>query len=189
LVSHLIDLLALIPITVAAFAFISFIAGAENQAGTEHSIVQVVGIVVGGLYFALFWRVAGASPGKQIMGLRVVGPDGGSPDLPRSIGRYLVMSLLGSLFGLTWWPVLVRHDRRAIHDLLAGTQVVVYRRRSGLVSPQGPPTQKRAGGKRPVTLGDDAKPATALYRRQAASFPTDARTIDGPGLEPARRRD
>jgi uncharacterized RDD family membrane protein YckC len=149
-VSHVIDLLALIPITVAAFAFISFIAGAENRAGADHSTVQAVGIVVGGLYFALFWRFAGASPGKHIMGLRVVGPDGGTPDLPRSIGRYLVMSVLGSLFGLTWWPVLVREDRRAIHDLLVGTQVVVGRcRASVLVCPPLSPCARKSSSSKP----------------------------------------
>jgi len=78
------------------------------------------------LYFVSLWRLTGTSPGKRLMRLRVVGPDGGHPGLVRALVRWTVMALLGIPLGLTWWTVLLRHDRRAIHDWLAGTRVVGY---------------------------------------------------------------
>jgi uncharacterized RDD family membrane protein YckC len=81
-------------------------------------------LVVGAVYYVLLWGLAGSSPGKRLFRLRVIGPDGREPGIHRALIRYTVMFFVGVPLGLTWWPVLVRRDRRALHDLAAGTRVV-----------------------------------------------------------------
>jgi uncharacterized RDD family membrane protein YckC len=130
LAAHLIDLLAL-SLLLFGLVVVWTVTTGENFDPSRRDARQgeTLGMLLAGLYFVLFWRLAGASPGKRIMGLRLIGLDGAAPRLGRSITRYFSMTLLGSLFGMTWWPVLVRPDRRAIHDLVAGTQVVSSRKR------------------------------------------------------------
>jgi uncharacterized RDD family membrane protein YckC len=129
LAAHLIDLLALSLLILGLVVVWTVTTGENFDPSRDARQGETLGMLLAGLYFVAFWRLAGASPGKRMMGLRLIGIDGAAPGLRRSIARYFTMTLLGSLFGMTWWPVLVRPDRRAIHDLVAGTQVVSWRKR------------------------------------------------------------
>jgi len=127
LLAHLLDLLvfaALIfpPVFVWTLAEVGFFSG--MAVGVRALEITVALLYL--LYFVSLWRLTGTSPGKRLMGLRVVGPDGGHPSLIRAFVRWTTMAILGIPLGLTWWPVLLRQDRRAIHDRLAGTRVVRY---------------------------------------------------------------
>ena len=75
-------------------------------------------------YFVLFWSTAGRTPGMRVLGLRVVGPDGGHPGLPRSIVRLVGLLLAIIPLGAGFLPVLVDDRRRALQDLMAGTLVL-----------------------------------------------------------------
>jgi uncharacterized RDD family membrane protein YckC len=44
--------------------------------------------------------------------------------LKRAFGRFLAWNLSGAFLGIGYLLVLFRKDRRALHDLLAGTRVV-----------------------------------------------------------------
>jgi uncharacterized RDD family membrane protein YckC len=78
--------------------------------------------VVGG------WARAGRTPGKALLRLSVVaaGPLEAGPGvgLRTAFVRFLAWNLSGSLLGIGFLLVLFRKDRRALHDLLAGTRVV-----------------------------------------------------------------
>lgn len=78
--------------------------------------------VVGG------WARTGRTPGKALMRLSVVaaGVRGGGPGvgLRTAFVRLLAWILSGSLLGIGFLLVAFRRDRRALHDLLAGTRVV-----------------------------------------------------------------
>jgi len=79
--------------------------------------------VVGG------WARTGRTPGKALLRLSVVAvaPAGGAPagiGLKRAFLRFLAWNLSGGLLGIGFLLVLFRKDRRALHDLLAGTRVV-----------------------------------------------------------------
>ncbi len=65
----------------------------------------------------------GTTVGKRTMGLSIFDPRGERPGLLRAIARALLRPLSFSLmgFGVLW--VAVQRDRRAWHDLLAGTWV------------------------------------------------------------------
>jgi uncharacterized RDD family membrane protein YckC len=70
-----------------------------------------------------FWRHG--SPGKILLGLTVVGPDGRGISPGRSFARTALKFGFGvpTLF-LAWGAALFGRRRRALHDLLAGSQVV-----------------------------------------------------------------
>ena len=73
--------------------------------------------------FLFIWLLAGATPGKKILGLRVVSEDGGPMD-PKRAGLRAVMSLVSGsvlLLGYAW--ALWDARRRTWHDAIAGTRV------------------------------------------------------------------
>lgn len=78
--------------------------------------------VVGG------WARTGRTPGKALLRLAVVtvGPSGPGPGigLKKALVRFLGYNLSGALLGIGHLIVLFRKDRRALHDLLAGTRVI-----------------------------------------------------------------
>lgn len=75
-------------------------------------------------YLILFWTVSGKTPGKAILGLRVVTRDGKGLSLGRSMLRVVgyVFSALVFYLGFLWVAVDAR--QRGWHDYLAGTYVV-----------------------------------------------------------------
>lgn len=74
-------------------------------------------------------NLAGATIGKALMGLRVVGADGDRPRLPAAALRAVGLLLSTPLdLGFLW--AFVDKDSRTWHDLLAGTRVVESRPKS-----------------------------------------------------------
>lgn len=76
-------------------------------------------------YFAYSWAANGRTPGMALLGLRVVRPTGAPLTGRRAVARTLAFPLSFLIFGLGFALILVQRDRRALHDLIAGT-VVVY---------------------------------------------------------------
>jgi uncharacterized RDD family membrane protein YckC len=102
-------------------------------------------------YFAVGWGLAGATIGKWILGLRIVDHQGRSPiGLSRAFLRLAAYSVSSVTFGMGHLLVVLRPDRRALHDILAGTWVVRRDAKSaGNVTPddEGPPADDDAGGR------------------------------------------
>lgn len=75
-------------------------------------------------YHILFWVIAGQTPGKGILGLRVLPRQGGKLKLSRAVLRYLgfYLSIIPLGLGILW--ILVDDRRMAWHDKLSGTYVV-----------------------------------------------------------------
>ena len=76
------------------------------------------------VYFAYSWAVFGKTAGMALFGVRVVGKAGDAVGTRRAIVRTLALPLSFALFGLGFVGIVVRRDRRALHDLIAGTAVV-----------------------------------------------------------------
>ena len=83
------------------------------------------------VYLTVCWSVFGRTPGKAVLGLKVVSTAGGDVSVPRSLLRVLgyLISAIPLYLGFAW--VLVDGERRAWHDHLAGTRVVHVPRRYG----------------------------------------------------------
>ncbi len=83
--------------------------------------------VVASLYHIVFWWLRGQTPGKWLLGLRVVALGGGTVGLGRAAIRFAgyLLSALPFYLGFLW---ILRPERRGFHDRLAGTEVVYSRR-------------------------------------------------------------
>ena len=78
-------------------------------------------------YFCAFTLVGGQTIGKMAARLRVVMLDGSELDPPGAVRRTLAGALSLASFGLTFIPVLISMDRRALHDHVAHTRVIALR--------------------------------------------------------------
>jgi uncharacterized RDD family membrane protein YckC len=75
-------------------------------------------------YVAAFTVAGGQTIGKMLMSLRVIGDDGRPIDAAGGMLRAAACMLVPITLGLSYVPVLVTSDHRALHDRLAGTRVV-----------------------------------------------------------------
>lgn len=86
-----------------------------------------VGIAYGAwwfLYFAYQWSVNGKTFGMALLGIRVVSSEGDVAGPHRAILRTIVFPLSFLLLGLGFVGIVIGHERRALHDVIAGTAVV-----------------------------------------------------------------
>ncbi|MCB0962341.1 MAG: RDD family protein [Acidimicrobiales bacterium] len=78
-------------------------------------------------WFVYLWAslvIAGRTFGKALVGLRVVAVGGEPLSARRAAVRVLVLPV-GFFFGLAYLPGVLRRDRRALHDLAAGSQEII----------------------------------------------------------------
>lgn len=75
-------------------------------------------------YHIFFWVSAGQTPGKALMGIRVVPTRGGKISLWRAILRYACYYLSGILLGLGFLWIIIDDKRMAWHDKISGTCVI-----------------------------------------------------------------
>lgn len=80
---------------------------------------------LGALYHLAFEAAPGqATPGQRALGLRVVDANGGRIGHGRALLRHAAGTLSWLTLNIGHALVLLRPDRRALHDLIAGTRVV-----------------------------------------------------------------
>jgi uncharacterized RDD family membrane protein YckC len=87
------------------------------------AILIPLALLLGALYHVYFWSVKGATPGKELLGLRVETEDGGSP-LPLERAAVRVFGYLLSVASLGIGFLMVAFSRSGLHDRVAGTRVV-----------------------------------------------------------------
>jgi uncharacterized RDD family membrane protein YckC len=96
--------------------------------GLSLSHNQVVGGIVLAVWFFLYfsyqWGLGGRTLGMALLGLRVVQKEGRSVTARQAIVRTLFLPLSIALAGLGLVGIFVQRERRALHDLVAGTAVV-----------------------------------------------------------------
>jgi uncharacterized RDD family membrane protein YckC len=114
--------------TVGTFLYNSF--NVNQWFGTEQlaqAIATILAIATG-LFFLLlydmgFWLLAGQTPGKRVMGVRIVRTDGQRMAFGNAVRREIAYLLSAILFlGFLW--VIVDNRRQALHDKVAGTLVL-----------------------------------------------------------------
>jgi uncharacterized RDD family membrane protein YckC len=82
------------------------------------------GLFMSAIYFVFFWAVAGITPGKALMGVRVVTRDGRALSLIRSMVRLFGYTLSTVFYGLGYLWIAIDNRREAWHDKIARTAVV-----------------------------------------------------------------
>jgi uncharacterized RDD family membrane protein YckC len=125
LVAYLLDT---VPFVVAAAASI-WIWGPVLQ----REVTFLAMWIDGALWLAacVLWQFlgnwGGGTPGKRLMGLRVVAADGGVPGFGVSLARALAWLILSTpLANFGFWMSLFHPRTRALHDIISGTYVVEY---------------------------------------------------------------
>ena len=158
-------------VSVGAFelALVGSSFAASVLAGTSiHWNKGSIGVIVaffawGFLYYAYFWTASGKTPGMVLLGIQVVGMDGSRAGTRRGLIRTLAFPLSFILAGLGFAGILFGRDRRALHDVIAGTAVVYCwdAREARLRS-----LARRGGSQHQV--GGREQPRQGLVRRQPA---------------------
>ncbi len=76
-------------------------------------------------YFTFFHAYGGQTPAKMILRIIVVNKDGLPPSHLRALMRSLGLSLSHLFFGLGFLLAIIEPKKRALHDLLTGTRVML----------------------------------------------------------------
>lgn len=84
---------------------------------------QLFSSLIGAGYTIVFNWLWGQTLGKMALQIRIVSMDGGPLSFGQAVGRYFASFLSALILGIGFIMAGVRSDKRALHDLLAGTRV------------------------------------------------------------------
>jgi uncharacterized RDD family membrane protein YckC len=128
LVAYVVDLVAVSALlaggsAVAAF-LVAVITGNELDLQSDRDLAATASLAWWFVYFAASWALTGRTLGMALLGLKVVRPDGTPASPLAAVLRTLAFPLSVALLGLGFLGILFHAQRRALHDLIAGTAVV-----------------------------------------------------------------
>lgn len=121
--AQLIDLLWLLPLSILLGTLGALLNGGELSAAGE-----AMANIIGALIVLIFWVDRQATPGKLVLGLRIIDAETGLPPrFGRLVLRYIgyLVSAIPLCLGYLW--MLWDGRRQAWHDKMGGTLVVVDR--------------------------------------------------------------
>jgi uncharacterized RDD family membrane protein YckC len=128
LVAYAIDLGVSTGVFTLALAGINFVASLIEGHSVHWShadiAVTIAYVLWLFLYFAYSWAASGKTFGMAVLGIRVVSADGAAAAPRQAVIRTLAFPLSFLLFGLGFLGIVLQRDRRALHDLIAGTAVI-----------------------------------------------------------------
>lgn len=120
-----------------ATAFFAFVAGLATGLGgltsglstekVEHLSTIFgffIGTLLGPFYYTFFTGWEGQTPGKRLMGLRVVTKSGGPVSYGRALLRYIGYFVSFFFLGLGFIMIAFDRNKRGFHDFIAGTCVI-----------------------------------------------------------------
>jgi uncharacterized RDD family membrane protein YckC len=130
LIAYVIDLAVISIIAVGTTWFVNTvqatlgIQGLLDDSAARFVLAGLAILLLAGIYYVFFWTLTGQTPGKMVMGVRVVALDGRSLSLGRSIIRAIgyLLSALALYLGFLW--ILMDNRRQGWHDKLAGSCVI-----------------------------------------------------------------
>jgi uncharacterized RDD family membrane protein YckC len=101
------------------------VTAVSPAAATGFSVIAIVCLVIGLLYFPFFWARGGQTPGMRPFSLRVVRDrDGGSIGWGTAFLRLIGLWVAGAVFYIGYIWIFIDKRRRGWQDLIAGTVVV-----------------------------------------------------------------
>lgn len=122
--ANIIDLIWLLPLAL----LLGVLAEAVNG-GAISAAGELMSNVITGLVVLLFWVERGATPGKLVLGIRIIDAEtGGTPPIGRLVLRYLGYIVSAIPLGLGYFWMLWDARRQTWHDKIGGTLVVKTRR-------------------------------------------------------------
>ena len=123
-VAVLIDSFVLIVVQGLLFGAGWILVGGGTGSGTPiRGAVHLFGSLIDVCYRVVFHWMWGQTLGKMALQIRVVSMGGGPLSFGQSVGRYFAAILSALLLMIGFIMAGARSDKRALHDLLAGTPV------------------------------------------------------------------
>jgi uncharacterized RDD family membrane protein YckC len=105
---------------------------AENSGASSTNIIIyealtfIIGIGLGVGYQIFFIRRHDATPGKKIVGIKVLRSDGAKLSIGRIVGRHFSEFASSMIMGIGYLMVIFdKEERRALHDRMCDTRVIV----------------------------------------------------------------
>lgn len=84
----------------------------------------LLSVAVNCVYFTYFTSQKGATPGKMLLGLKVVTANGDPLTVGRSAGRFFAYLLSAFIFGIGYLMAAFDSQKRALHDYICSTRVI-----------------------------------------------------------------
>jgi uncharacterized RDD family membrane protein YckC len=102
-------------------------------------LIALFSTIFGFIYFIFFWVISGFTPGKALLGLRVVRTDGRPVNLGRAVLRLIayLIAALPLFLGFIW--ILFDNHRQGWHDKIARTYVIYMWDKNSRPLPAGSP--------------------------------------------------
>ena len=128
LAAYVVDVTAMSSLLAAGSAVVAYlvavVTGHRLELSSDRDLAGIGLAIWWVVYFAGSWATAGSTLGMALFGLRVVRADRAPVSALAALVRALTLPLSLALFGLGFLGILFQAQRRALHDLLAGTAVV-----------------------------------------------------------------
>jgi uncharacterized RDD family membrane protein YckC len=124
LIAVLVDALVITFVQASFNVVASIVYGLDrNEAWGVTPISSFFTLVFSAAYMTLLHASTGQTIGKLVVGVRVVALDGTPPELGAAFLRWLGYFASWATLGLGYVMAGLRTDKRALHDLIAGTRV------------------------------------------------------------------
>ncbi|NLB62845.1 MAG: RDD family protein [Fibrobacter sp.] len=124
LAAILADLLILGMVNAILLLIYTVVFRIPEQSLMESRLIHIPSLFIDACYQIWFMWQYGGTPGKMLVGLRIVTDTGQKLSLPRSFSRYFAFLLNAMTLGIGFIIVMLDPKRRALHDHLAKTRVV-----------------------------------------------------------------
>lgn len=86
--------------------------------------IYLISLSIQLIYYTYFVSQKGATPGKMVMGLKVVTANGGRVSPARAAGRYFAQILSGMILLIGYIIAAFDSEKRTLHDHICGTRVI-----------------------------------------------------------------
>jgi uncharacterized RDD family membrane protein YckC len=87
-------------------------------------LIYLISFAVGATYQGYFLSQKGATPGKMVMGLKVITATGARLTFMRGVGRYFATVLSAFTFFIGYLIAAFDSQKRALHDHICSTRVI-----------------------------------------------------------------
>jgi uncharacterized RDD family membrane protein YckC len=133
-VAFLVDSFVLFIVMLVLFVAIGLGAGVTAAPGDPAALAQMmlglgaavaaVSLVIPMLYEVIFVGLRGQTPGKMLLNLKVIRMDAGEVDYVKAFIRWIGKLASGLILGIGYLMAAFTANKRALHDLIAGTRVI-----------------------------------------------------------------
>lgn len=115
----------LIGIVIVPIVFLSGALNDPSKLAGVFLLAQLLAMVIALGYTLYFWATSGATPGKRVLGLKIVREDGVEPlGFKTAFVRFLGYIVSGMILYIGFLMIAFDKDKKGLHDKIAKTRVI-----------------------------------------------------------------